>query len=149
MSSAKQAVPICLLATVLTLAVLLVGCGDSGPTFVDRHGSYTKASALALLSAADTSRFSGRPTSDADSLRHASLTALRRHGASASAAADLITRTLPTAAHGVPAYVELASFGRVPATVLIEATGPAGGMLSTKRLWVLALDGRVLMVATR
>ena len=149
MSRAKRARLICRLAAAMMIVLVVAGCTDRGPTFIDHQASYTKTTALDLLTRSDASRFAQRPTSDANMLRHAALTALRRHGSSASNAADLITRTFPQAAHGVPVYVELGSFDGTPATLLIEATGPAAGTLGTKRLWILGEDGRVLLVATR
>ena len=122
---------------------------DRGPAFVEHGAAYTKETALSLLANADTSRFAQRPTSDADALRHTALTALRRRAASGSAAADLITRTFPQAARGVPVYVELGSYDGTPATILIEATGPENGTLAMKRLWIIGEDGRVLLAATR
>ena len=149
MPRAKHVALTRLFASVLIAALAMSGCADKGPTFVESGTSYTKATALELLAESDTSRFAQHPTSEADALRHTALTALRRHGASASATADLITRTFPQAAHGVPVYVERGSFEGVPATILVEATGPASGKLGTKRLWAIGGDGRVLFVATR
>ena len=138
-----------MLALAVASLLVLTGCGDPGPTFVGHGASYTKSSALTLLAATDTSKFATRPTTDAVQLRHSALAALRRQGSAASAAADLLTTTLPPTAHGVPVYIELGSFGGAPATILVEATGPTGGTLGTKRLWALGKDGTVLFVGTR
>jgi hypothetical protein len=138
-----------LLALALAASFALAGCADRGPTFVEHGASYSKATALKLLAGIDISKIAQRPTSDADKLRHTALAALRRNGPTAAAAADLLIKTMPTNARGVPVYVELGSFGATPATILVEATGPNSGKLSTKRLWALGADGTVLFVATR
>ena len=138
-----------LLALALVASFALTGCADPGPTFVEHGASYSQASALKLLEGVDTSKLAQRPTSDAEKLRHTALAALRRNGTTAAAAADLLIKTMPTTAHGVPVYVELGSFGAKPATILVEATGPNSGKLSTKRFWAFGADGTVLFVATR
>jgi len=138
-----------LLALSFVAVLALAGCSDKGPTFVEHGASYTKDSALKLLATIDTAGIAERPTSDAESLRHKALAALRRNGPSAAQAADLLIRTMPTSARGVPVYVEIGSFGAKPATILVEATGPTTGTLSTKRFWALGADGTVLFVATR
>jgi hypothetical protein len=145
----RRVVVSCALAAALVLAVAIAGCGDSGPTFVDNGTNYSKTTALQLLANTDASSLAQQPTADAGSLRHAALNSLRRHGLAASAAADLLTKTLPTDANGVPVYVEVGFYDSSPAVILVEAIGPASGTLSTKRLWAIGTAGAVLFVGTR
>lgn len=132
------------------VALLLTGCGPSGPSWIDTGATYTISGLSSLYSKADISKLSGRQASDASSLRHAALTGLRKRGGEAAAAADLITRTLSASTRGVPVYVERAKVEGQAAYIVIEATGPPAGQLTTKRLWVLSADkGAVIFVGTR
>jgi hypothetical protein len=97
----------------------------------------------------DISQYKDTSVADSSKLRHQALADLRKNGADASAAADLITKTLPADSQGVPVYVERASVGDQPAYLYVEAIGPANGKLTTKRLWVLSATGAVLFVGTR
>jgi hypothetical protein len=147
--SAKRAAIALLLVSSLTTLLAASGCAKSSPTFVEHGATYTKSGALALLDRTDISTVAQHATSDATSLRHTALANLRRKSAAAAVAADLITKTLPSTARDVPVYVELGSFGKTPATIIVEATGPANGKLSTRRLWAIGSRGEVLFVATR
>jgi hypothetical protein len=137
---------------VLMLAILsplsLTGCGPKAPTWVEEGGTYTTASLTTLYSAADITKLSSRPSTDAIRLRHDALTGLRQHGGSAAAAADLITKTLPSSTRGVPVYVEKATVAGQPAIIVIEATGPAKGKLDHKQLWALSESGAVIFFGT-
>jgi predicted small lipoprotein YifL len=141
-------------ALIVTLALamaaaLLTGCAKKGPSYLDGSTAYTKATALVVLEKADTKALSGRPTADGVKLRHEALAALRREGQSASAVADLLTRTFPSDTTGVPVYIERATFDGKPAVLVVEATGPESGSLSTKSLWVVADDGNILFAGGR
>ena len=138
-----------LVVSFFALATVLCGCASSGPVWVDAGGQYTLASVSAVYGKGDITRLAQQPSSAATSLRHEALTALRRRGATASTAADVITRSLPPTTRGVPVYVEKASVNGTPAYVIIDATGPSNGNLSTKRLWVLSDKGSIMFVGTR
>lgn len=136
------------LGLLIASAILLTGCGPKGPVWVENGGTYTTGSLSTLYSKADTSKLASQPTANASKLRHEALTGLRQRGAGAAAAADLITKTLPTDTRGVPVYVEKATVSGQPAIIIIEATGPASGKLSTKQLWALSDSGAVLFFGT-
>lgn len=137
--------------TVMLIATLFgaSGCSASGPRWVDENASYTVKSVENVLTIADISAQSRRPTTQATELRHEALTALRKKGESASRAADLLTATFDPETRAVPVYVESASLGGKPVLVVVEATGPKSGMLSMKRLWVLGEDGSVVLARSR
>jgi len=138
-----------LLAAFVLIAVsapALVGCGPTGPEWVESGGTYTTGSLATLYSKADISKLASQTPTDVAKLRHDALTGLRQRGSAAAAAADLITKTLPTDTRGVPVYVEQATVGGQPAVIVIEATGRANGPLSTKRLWAISDKGAVLFV---
>jgi hypothetical protein len=144
-----------LMRVVLALALFtlsafaLLGCGPKGPVWVEGGGTYTTESLVTLYSAADITKLASTSSSDASKLRHEALVGLRQRGGAAASAADLITKTLPATTAGVPVYVEKATVSGQPALVVIEATGPATGKLTTKRLWALSETGAVLFVGTR
>jgi hypothetical protein len=141
--------PICIGAVALLTLVLLAGCVHSGPTWVDSGSSYALADLSQLYAKADISRYESSPASHSVTLRHDALTALRSKGDAPASAADLITRNLPADTRGVPVYVEKATVNDAPAYIIIEATGPANGNLTTKRMWVLSDKGAVVFVGTR
>ena len=133
-----------------TRSRLLCGCAKKGPTYVDAGTAHTKATALVVLVASrHLGRRSSRPTSDGAKLRHDALAALRRQGATASAVADLLTRTFPSDTRGVPVYVERATYDGEPAVLVVEATGPNSGSLNSRRLWVVGDDGDILFAGSR
>jgi len=131
------------------MSITLSGCGPSGPAWVDNGGSYSTASLSTLYARGDISKLASQASSNAVKLRHDALTGLRGRGGAAAAAADLVTKTLPASTRGVPVYVERATINGKPGLIIIEATGPASGALSTKRLWALSETGAVLFVGTR
>jgi hypothetical protein len=141
------------LALALLMFVLLPvsagGCAAKGPFYADSGASYTKATLGALFDKADIAPYSTRSAADATKLRHDALTQLRRKGGGASKAADLLTATFGATTRGVPIYVEWANVDGQRALVFIEAIGPTGGVLRTKRLWALSESGNVLFAATR
>ena len=149
MPGVKRAALSWILAPLLLLALSLAACTASGPKFVEHGAAYTKETATQLLASTDISQYAQRPTTEADALRHTALTRLRRRGPAASTAAELLTKTFPSSAHGVPVYVELGSYEGTPSTILVEATGPATGKLDTTRLWAIAKDGQILFAASR
>jgi hypothetical protein len=128
---------------------LLCGCARRGPVYADTGTPHTKATALVVLSNADTAAIASRPTTDGIKLRHDALAALRRQGAKASEVADLLTRTFPSDTSGVPVYVERATFGGKPAVLVVEATGPGSGSLNSKRVWVVGDNGDILFAGSR
>jgi hypothetical protein len=136
------------LAAFVVLA-LLSGCSSKGPVYVDEGASYNADTALEALQKADASALATKATADGVKLRHDALAALRREGTNASAVADLLTRTFPSTTSGVPVYVERGTFNNTPAVIVVEATGPASGTLSSKRLWVLGENGDILFAGSR
>jgi hypothetical protein len=128
---------------------LLTGCTPKGPVYVEGGTDYTNATALAVLAKANASPFANRPTADTSKLRHDALAALRLRGATASSAADLITRTFPTTTNGVPVYVERGKFEGKTAVLVVEATGKSSGTLNSKRIWVVGENGDILFAGSR
>ncbi|NTU71077.1 MAG: hypothetical protein HGB10_04575 [Coriobacteriia bacterium] len=138
-----------LTATALIIALAMTGCGVDGPTWADKGAVYDNDSALEVQSGVDTSALAEKPTADSAKLRHQALAALRRQGESASAAADLLTKTFPSDINGVPVYVERCTFSGAPAVLVVEATGPKDGKLSSTRLWVVSDTGEILFAGSR
>ena len=138
-------------AFVLALAVsaALLGCSTQAAPFVDGDASYNEASVMTLTEGISTSAFANTPSDKAAQLRHDALTALRSRGGSAVPVADMLTKTFSAQTRGVPVYFERATFDGKPAVVVIEATGPAKGKLTAKRVWVLDEQGGVLFVGGR
>ena len=137
------------LLVLLMLASVTGGCAPKGPSYVDSGSSYSKATLGGLFNKADIAAYSTRPVADSPALRHDALTELRRRGGNASKASDLLTATFGATTRGVPVYVEWANVDGQSALVFIEAIGPTGGKLATKRLWALSESGDVLFAATR
>jgi hypothetical protein len=133
----------------LLIALLVAGCARNDVTYVDGGASYSTASLTSVFDQADASRLRSTPVSQASALRHKALTRLRAKGNGAAQAADLITGVFPVDTAGVPIYVERASVDGTQAVVLVEAIGPKGGTLSTKRVWALGADGSVIFSGTR
>ena len=145
-----RVVRIALSALVVSAVIALgSGCAKQEPVFVDAVTAHTKTTALAVLERAESSSMASRPTADGTELRHDALAALRRQGATASAVADLLTRTFPSDTSGVPIYVERATYNGKPSVLVVEATGPESGSLSSKRLWVVAENGDILLAGSR
>lgn len=140
-------------AGVLAVSVLLalaVGCKPASPRYVDEGGAYDRKSVMRLLSSiGETKGLAETPVSQATEGRHQAMSALRAGGGSAANAAELMTRVFPPATAAVPYYVESASYEGTSAVVILEAMGRKGGNLSDKRLWVISLDGDVLISASR
>jgi hypothetical protein len=128
--------------------VLLPACSPNGPTWVDSGASYTTPGLSAVYARADISKLLNSPASNTTQQRHDALVGLRKRGGSASDAADLITKTLPSNSRGVPVYVERAMIDGQHGLILVEAIGPPNGKLTTKQLWALSDAGAVLFVGT-
>ncbi len=137
------------IAAVAVAAVLLAGCAPKSPAYVENGKDYDRSAAITLLASVDTGHLADQPTTDGPKLRHAALAALRRHGATASKVADLLTKTFPSDTAGVPLYVERGSFDAKPAVVVVEATGPTSGRLSSKRIWFVGEKGDILFAGSR
>jgi hypothetical protein len=131
------------------LAVVMAGCTPKGPKFVDNGAAYSKKSVLMVLDSVDISALASKSSTDAPTLRHNALVALRSRNESAAAVADLLAKTFPATTRGVPVMVELASVDGKRAIIVVEAAGPRGGMLKTKRLWALDEKGDVIVVGTK
>jgi hypothetical protein len=141
---AKIAVVVALMAT-----LLVAGCQKAGPAFVEKGGSYTKSSVLELLDKTDISAYSSQEVSSSTELRRKALAGLQARGSVAKPAVDLLIETFPADTRGVPVYVELGTVDGKPVTIVIEAVGPKGGKLSTKRLWALDASGTVIIFGTK
>ncbi|MGV8082119.1 MAG: hypothetical protein AB2L09_00565 [Coriobacteriia bacterium] len=123
--------------------LLLSGCSRFAITYVDAKAHYTNQTIESVYDHVDSSQVSGLQDPNVDELRHDALTSLRSKGARAVEAADLITSSFASDTRGVPLYVEWSTFNGSDALVLVEATGPNGGQLTTLRLWVLSPTGEV------
>lgn len=134
---------------VLLVAIQVTACANDTVSYVDDGTAYDKESALALLEQEPPSGLAQEPTAKSGQLRTAALTQLRRQGEAESEAASFITRTLPAESRSVPFRVERGSYEGVPALLILEATGPRSGTLSDVRVWILAENGEVLLVANR
>lgn len=137
------------LAMALALGLTASGCTPRRLTFVDNGTAYDKTTVAATLDGADIDRLSSKSTSESATLRHEALTELRTQSDSAAKVADMLTKTFSADMRGVPVYVERATFEGKPAVIVVEAAGPRGSTLGTKRLWVLDEKGDVLFVASR
>lgn len=130
-------------------ALVLSGCATPTIRFIEDGNSYTEDSASRLLEESDAGPLTDSPSSDAAKLEHDALVDLRKSGATGATAATLITKTLPAGRRAVTYYVERATFESQSALIVIEATGPSGGKLDAKSLWVCADDGTVLLSLMR
>lgn len=136
------------LAAAVTLSLPL-GCKKTGITYIESGNAFTRESALAVLAKTDASSIAARPTSEGPGLRHNALARLRRLGPAASSAADLLTRSFPSDTTGVPVHVERGTYNTVPVLLVVEATGPSSGSLSSKRLWIVSEAGDILFAGSR
>lgn len=136
-------------AVLVLAAVQVAACTYDTVNYVDEGTAYTEESALVLLDEKPPSGLSKQPTAQSTRLRSDALSELRKQGQAESEAASLITRTLPAESRSVPFHVERGSYEGVQALLVLEATGPRSGKLNGVRLWVLAEDGDVLLVANR
>lgn len=137
------------LALALSASLPLAGCKAPVATFADEGRAYQASSLDGVLEAIDPGALANEKSSEAPRLRHEALVALRKQGDSATRAADLLTRTFPTATRAVPYYVESVDYEGTDAYVVIEATGREAGRLADRRLWVISEDGSVLLTRMR
>jgi hypothetical protein len=138
-----------LIVALLVAVIAVSGCRREAVSFVDLNAYYTTQQLQQTLGRTSTGDVASKARQDASRLRHQVLTQLRAQGTRASLAADLITRTFPTATPSVPVYVERATVDGVDALVIVEAWGGPGGRLSSKRLWALdANSGTILFSAS-
>lgn len=129
--------------------LLLTGCTPKTPAYVDTGATYTTQTVTSAYDRADISKLAGEPTSASVKLRHDALTRLRSRGDGAATVADLLTKVFPADTRGVPVYVERAVVNGKPAIIMIEATGPKTGKLTTERLWVFDEQGGVIFAGTK
>jgi hypothetical protein len=61
----------------------------------------------------------------------------------------MLTKTFSAQTRAVPVYFERATFNGTPAVVVVEATGPPEGKLTTKRVWILDENGGVLFMGAK
>jgi hypothetical protein len=137
------------LALCFVLSFGIAGCAAPKAEFIDAKASYTEASAKALADRIDASKLANTATDQAAALRHEALTELRSRGGRAVLVADMLTKTFSAQTRGVPIYFERATFNGTPAVVVVEATGPPAGKLTTKRVWILDENGGVLFMGAK
>lgn len=138
------------LAVMCFLVLSAGGCrGRDTLAFVDAHGVYTTRQVREMARKCALGNVAGSPVSDASGLRQERLSRLREMGADGTRAANVLTVGFPVDTRSVPVRVEAASVDGVDAWVVVEAWGPRGGTLDSRRVWVFdRSDGRVLTVAT-
>ncbi len=133
----------------LLISGLLAGCAQKGPEYVDQGAVYSKTSVLKILEQTDISKLASETSTDAPALRHEALVALRGRGEEEAKVADLLSETFPQTTRGVPVFIEKAEVDGKPAIIIVEAAGPRGGKLTTKRLWAIDESGEVIVVGTK
>ncbi|MFA5843789.1 MAG: hypothetical protein WC971_03050 [Coriobacteriia bacterium] len=138
------------LALMCIIVLTTGGCrGRDAVAFVDQRSVYTTQQVREMARKCALGDVAGRPVSEASELRHERLSELREKGADWARAADVLTVGFPADTRSVPVRVEAASVDGVEAWVVVEAWGPRGGALDSRRVWVFdRSDGRVLTVAT-
>lgn len=145
----ESRVPLKAVVAAMLCVALCSGCAPKVVQYVDSGRSYDATAALSVLDGTDSSAVAQKATSLGPKLRSEALAGLTRQGSSASEIAGLLTRTFPSTANGVPLYVERMTFGGKPSVLVVEAIGPEGGVLASKRLWVISDAGDVLFSGTR
>lgn len=133
----------------LTVVLALAGCASEGPVFVDDGSSYTADSAIRLLETSDSGDLAEQDAARSEDLRNDALAELRSENGKPRQAAELITEAFSGVSRGVPYYVEAARFGDEDCLLILEATGREPGTLSTRTLWVISLQGDVLLFSSR
>ncbi|MDZ4169989.1 MAG: hypothetical protein U1E26_10110 [Coriobacteriia bacterium] len=136
---------IAIVSLVLGAAVLASGCRSTEIRFVEDDQAYDAESVMQLFDVAVPASLASADVRDAARLRQAALTDLRGQGGVSAEAAELLTATFTAATIGVPYYVERATYEGEDAWLVLEARGPKDGTLSGRRLWVLRLDGDVIL----
>lgn len=124
-------------ASVIAAVLLTAACAASHIVFVSDGASYTFKEVERLPSMLDTPRYLGAPVSEASVLRRDALVDLRGMGTEAAELAELVTQSLPASDRAVPYYAEAAEVEGVPAWIVLEVWGSAGGTLEHTRTWVL------------
>lgn len=133
----------------IAMVVVLTGCGTKGPVFVDEGTDYTADSAIRLLETSDAGDLAKQEAADSEELRTEALSELRSVDGRPHQAAELMTEAFSGVSRGVPYYVEMARFGGQESLLILEATGREPGPLSTRTLWVISLQGDVLLFSSR
>lgn len=122
---------------ILALA-LLVGCSQKPRIqFIPDGGTYTTDSAMEAARAVDIGAAADLDVEDAAEARQDALASLRSVEGSASAFADLFTKTFPADTRSVPVYAEGAEVDGRPAWIVVEAWGGRSGGLDKRRIWIL------------
>ncbi len=137
-------------ATALFAALLVAAC-SAGPdvTLVNKSASYTVAQAEEAARSASLGAISGTSADAAPQVRQQVLASLRRHGAEGQKVADYLTKGFPADTLAVPVRVESANVDGMPAYIVLEATGRAGGPMTGRRVWVFSQsDGAVIASAS-
>jgi hypothetical protein len=133
-------------------AVLISAAGCASPPripFVRSDTSYTVAQAEEYARSIPLGSVSSLKTEQATEARSSALAALRMQGAEAGKVADLLTKGFPTRSRAVPVRVEAAAVAGKPAYIVVEATGRAGGTLTSRRVWVFdATSGAIMSSAS-
>ncbi|MDH4139463.1 MAG: hypothetical protein OEV43_02710 [Coriobacteriia bacterium] len=135
--------------TALLLAVsVLAGCGGARFEYQASGNEYTLESVRRVTAEVAEPEFKGRPTSDAESLRHDQLVDLRAKGGEAERLATLLTDSFPGESRSVPYFAEEATVDDHPAWIVMEVWGSAEGELENTRMWVFDRDTGQVLLAT-
>jgi hypothetical protein len=135
----------------VALVVLLfsgISCTRGEMRYEASDATYSLDGVANLVDSVDTPDFTGRPTSEAETLRHDQLVALRSEGDEAARLAGFLTATFPNESRSVPYYAEEAVVDGHAAWIVLEVWGPAEGDLDNVRLWVFDRDTGAVLLAT-
>jgi hypothetical protein len=132
-----------LAVAVLVLAGLLAiaGCARAPQArFVADDRIYTLAEVEKNVAVMSPGPAASIDVAKATEVRQQVLAELRRHGALAGKAADVMTREFPASTQAVPFYVEAATVDGKPCWIFLETWGGHSGRLTSRRLWVFDRD---------
>lgn len=135
--------PLLVLAMVVT-----AGCtSPSRVTYIPDGGSYTAKDLPAILKNADPGATARVSYDDASKVRQDALVSLRKQGDDAGKLADILTAEFPTDTRSVPFKVEKVTYEAKNAWIVLESSGKTGGLLTSRRLWVISADTRTVVAA--
>ncbi len=132
----------------LMLLIAVGGCRGDQFVYLTAGRDYTLENVTSLATLAESPSFKGRPTADAEALRHDQLVALRSKGDKAAELATLLTSAFPDEKRSVPFFAEEATVAGQRAWVVVEVWGSEGGALDRTRLWVFDMETGVVLLAT-
>ncbi len=122
----------------MVFATLTLAACSSAPvvTIVRTSATYTIPQAEQSARSVSLGSVAGSSADSAPAARQKALASLRRQGSEGQKIADLLTKGFPATTRAVPVHVEAATVDGRPAYIVVEASGPAGGTLETRRVWV-------------